>query len=369
MKETNNTDSNIPEKEIDLLDVASTVWSYKKNILIIIGVFIFLGLLFVKLSEKQFTASSKFIPRAADSNRMGGNLGGLASLAGINLGDMGSGSEIPPALYPTIISSVKFKKALLEAPVLPDGYSASMTYSQYYEDVYNPGPLHYVKTYTIGLPGTILSLFADTSRSSVEETAVQGDTSLIKLSKREVQHFSRLNGQIKVIPQDKQKIVELSFTMPEPLMAAQMARYAEALLQQELIAYKIQSAREQHNFTEQRFTEKKNEFETIQNRLAVFRDRNQNITSAIVMNQMDRLEAEYNFSFSIYTEMAKQLEQAKLQVSKDTPIFMVLEPVTIPTNRSSPNLIFIVIAFFIFGIIVSISYVFIKEVTLAFQHR
>jgi hypothetical protein len=38
--------------------------------------------------------------------------------------------------------------------------------------------------------------------------------------------------------------------MPEPLMAAQMAKYAEELLQKEVIEFKIQNAREQLKFTE-----------------------------------------------------------------------------------------------------------------------
>jgi len=369
MKELNNPNqSTKDENEIDLLDVAKTVWSYKKKIFMIIGGFVIVGAIFAKLSEKEFTASSTFIPQTSDKGGMSGNLGGLASLAGINIGDVSSTREIPPALYPTIISSVRFKKALIGAQLNPEGLNEQVTYAEYYENFYNPGPLYYIQKFTIGLPGEIIALLTGGSGRSKEELP-PADPSLMKLTNEEVRHFSRLQKQIRVQPSDKQQVVELSFIMPEPLMAAQMARYAEALLQQELIDYKIQSAREQLNFTEQRFIEKKNEFETIQNRLAVFRDRNQNITSAIAMNQLDRMEAEYNFSFNIYTELAKQLEQAKLQVSKDTPIFMVIEPVTIPTGRSAPKFFFIVLIFFVFGTIISICYVFGKEVMKGMQKR
>jgi len=149
--------------------------------------------------------------------------------------------------------------------------------------------------------------------------------------------------------------------MPEPLMAAQMAKYAQELLQNEVIAYKISNAREQLNFTEERFAEKKTEFDQIQSRLANFRDRNQNISSATAMNQMERLEAEYNFAFNIYTELAKQLEQAKLQVSKDTPIFSIIQPVTIPTEKSAPKRPLILVIFTILGLIISLAYIFGSE--------
>jgi uncharacterized protein involved in exopolysaccharide biosynthesis len=149
--------------------------------------------------------------------------------------------------------------------------------------------------------------------------------------------------------------------MPEPLMAAQMAKYAEELLQKEVIEYKIQNAKEQLKYTEARFEEKRIEFEKIQNKLANFRDRNQNLSSAMVLNQLEKLEAEYNFAFNVYSELAKQLEQSKLQVSQNTPVFSVIQPVAIPIEKSAPKRPLIVLVFAILGMIASLGYVFGKQ--------
>jgi uncharacterized protein involved in exopolysaccharide biosynthesis len=155
--------------------------------------------------------------------------------------------------------------------------------------------------------------------------------------------------------------VQLSVAMPEPLASAQMTKFAEQLLQKEVIAYKIQNAQEQLNFTEQRYLEKKKEFDEVQLRLGNFRDRNQNVTSSVVLNQMQKIEAEYNLVFNVYTELAKQLEQSKLQVSKDTPIFSLIQPVTVPAQKSAPRLILVLSGFVILGIILSLSYVLGKD--------
>lgn len=187
------------------------------------------------------------------------------------------------------------------------------------------------------------------------------DHGLINVSESEFEHFKRLDNQASIQFNDKEGFVSLSFAMPEPLMAAQMAKYAEELLQKEVIEFKIQNAREQLKFTEERFEEKKIEFEEIQNKLANFRDRNQNLSSAMVLNQLQKLEAEYNFAFSIYTELAKQLEQAKLQVSKDTPIFSIIQPVTIPIEKSAPKRTLIVIVFVLLGLIVALGDIFGRE--------
>lgn len=354
-KNTSSPQPTVNEDEIDLLALAKTLWLKRKTIVGITGVFVVLGLAVALLSPKEYTATSIFVPQVGESNRGGGSLGGLASLAGINLGSMGGGSEIPPSLYPKIVSSVNFKMAILDAPITVEGLDKPVTYREYYETMYDPGFMSAFKKYTIGLPGVLLSAL---SWGASEQVIKDTNDQLIRITRKEYGHFMRLDGQISVSPNDKEGIVSLAFVLPEPVMAAQMTRYAQDLLQEQVIAYKISNAQEQLKFTEERFKEKKKEFEEIQLRLANFRDRNQNIASAAVLNQQQRLEAEYNFAFSIYTELAKQLEQARIQVAKDTPVFSVIQPVTVPVEKSAPKRPLILIIFIILGGIMAVGYVF-----------
>lgn len=353
-KNTPSPQPNVNDDEIDLLALAKTLWLKRKTIVAIIGVFVVLGLAVALLSPKEFTANSVFVPQVSDQNRAGGSLGGLASLAGINLGGMGGGSEIPPSLYPKIVSSVNFRLAILDAPLSVDGLDKPVTYRHYYDSIHDPGVLSYIKKFTVGLPGLLLKSL----RGDSDEVVKDANDQLIRVSQEDFEHFKRMDAQISVTPNDKEGFVSLSFVLPEPIMAAQMARFAQDLLQEQVIAYKISNAQEQLKFTEERFEEKKKEFEEIQSRLANFRDRNQNIASAAVLNQQQRLEAEYNFAFSIYTELAKQLEQARIQVAKDTPVFSVIQPVTVPVEKSAPKRPLILVIFIILGGIMAIGYVF-----------
>lgn len=352
-KPSNNT----AEDEIDLLALAKTVWEKRKLLVSVTVSFMILGLAIAILSPKEFTASSTFIPQTSEGSKGGGSLGGLASLAGINLGSMGGSSEIPPSLYPKIVSSASFRKALLESKINVEGLEGAVSYKEYFEEIYSPGVLGLLKQYTIGLPGVIIKLI----KGEGTESSIETENGFINVSQEEFEHFKRLEQQLTVTPNDKEGFVSISFVLPEPLMAAQMTNFAQELLQKELIAYKIGNAREQLKFTEERFEEKKEEFEQIQARLSAFRDRNQNIVSAAAQNQLQRLEAEYNFAFNIYTELAKQLEQAKLQVAKDTPIFSIIQPVTVPTEKSAPKRPLILVIFTILGFIIGLGYVFGSE--------
>jgi hypothetical protein len=319
--------------------------------------FTIIGILVALVLKNEYTAGSTFVPQTSEQGKVGGNLGGLASLAGINLGGLAGGSEIPPSLYPKIVSSVNFRKDLLNARLNIQGNSQPITYQYYYDSIYRPGLIPIIAKYTFGLPGLLIKAI----KGNEQNGNASNDFGLINVSENEFEHFKRLDNQVSIQFNEKEGFVSLSFSMPEPLMAAQMAKYAEELLQKEVIEFKIQNAREQLKFTEERFEEKKIEFEEIQKKLANFRDRNQNLSSAMVLNQLEKLEAEYNFAFNIYTELAKQLEQAKLQVSKDTPIFSIIQPVTIPIEKSAPKRPLIVIVFVFLGLIFAFGYIFGKE--------
>ncbi|WP_194973846.1 Wzz/FepE/Etk N-terminal domain-containing protein [Aquiflexum lacus] len=343
--------------EIDLLELAKTVWDKKRLLVSIVAVSAILGIFVALVMQNEYTAGSTFVPQTSEQGKVGGNLGGLASLAGINLGGLAGGSEIPPSLYPKIVSSVSFRKDLLNATFNIQGNSQPITYQYYYDSIYRPGLIPSISKYTVGLPGLLIKAI----KGNKENSTSSNDFGLINVSETEFEHFKRLDKQVSIQFNEKEGFVSLSFSMPERLMSAQMAKFAEELLQKEVIEFKIQNAREQLKFTEERFEEKKVEFEEIQKKLASFRDRNQNLSSALVLNQLEKLEAEYNFAFNIYTELAKQLEQAKLQVSKDTPIFSIIQPVTIPIEKSAPKRPLIVIVFVFLGLILALGYIFGRE--------
>ncbi|WP_162417014.1 Wzz/FepE/Etk N-terminal domain-containing protein [Cyclobacterium roseum] len=341
--------------EIDLIGLVKAVWISRRLIISITLIFMVIGLLVALLSQKEYTASSTFVPQTAESGKNGSSLSGLASLAGINLGGVSGGSEIPPILYPKLVSSVPFRKMLLDAEISLPGSNEKVTYKKYYTQIYSPGILGIVKEYTLGLPGKLIKVFRNDSPITDSSAS---DQNLMIVSKEDYDLFKRLEGQLEVKSNDKEGFTSISFIMPDPKMAAQMAKFTESLLQKEVIAYKIQNAREQLKFTESQFEEKKEEFQKIQAELSNFRDRNQNIVSASVNNELQRLEAEYNFAFNIYTELAKQLEQAKLQVSKDTPVFSIIEPVTVPAEKSAPKRPLILIVFTFVGLVVALGVVF-----------
>jgi uncharacterized protein involved in exopolysaccharide biosynthesis len=57
-------------------------------------------------------------------------------------------------------------------------------------------------------------------------------------------------------------------------------------------------------------------------------------------------------------ELARQVEMARIQIRKDTPIFTVIEPVVVPNSRIRPRRTQIVILVTFLGVILGIVYSF-----------
>ena len=102
----------------------------------------------------------------------------------------------------------------------------------------------------------------------------------------------------------------------------------------------------------------------MQNKLADFNDSNLNIVTSAIINQRAKLEAEFNIINAVMVELSKQVEQRKLQVSEDTPVFSVIKEASMPVKKSSPKITQMVLIFGLIGFVMSSVYVLIKNLYL-----
>jgi LPS O-antigen subunit length determinant protein (WzzB/FepE family) len=368
-----NTKPTLPseEDEIDLIALAKTLWSGRKTIIKITLIFMAIGLFVAIFSEKEYTASTTIVP-ATQGKSIGGSLGGLAAMAGINLGSLGSDSGISPSLYPQIVNSIPFQKQLLQTPLTIEGQDKPITYTDYYTNVYSPSLLGYIKKFTIGLPGLILkAIKSKPVIASRHPELVEGEVKeqIQTITDDENQLIKQLKNQLAIDINDKDGYVSISATLPQSEAAAQLAKKAQELLQHYIINFKVQKSKEQLKFIQGRYQEKEKEFRNIQNQLASFKDRNQNINTTLAQSKLVQLQSEYDLAFSVYTELAKQLETQQLQVKQDTPVFTVLKPVTIPMEKAKPKRVLILVIWTFLGAIIGIGIVFGKEFMSSLKKR
>jgi len=352
----------IADDEIDLIALAKTFWSGRRTILISVLICGVLGLFIAISSSKEFVATTIMVPSGSDTDSKLGGLGGLAMMAGINIGSV-TGSELTPAVYPKIVSSLPFQLELMKTPLNFKEFSKPVTFFDYYTEIQKPNLL---LKYTIGLPGTILSAIKGKQTESVLPGREKGPLELTAKQQSVIEIISQL---ISLEANAKEGLITLSATMPEALAAAQLGQRAQELLQKYITEFKIKKAQTNLDFIQQRFDETAQKYEVAQQQLASFSDRNKNVSLATAKTEETRLNSQYNLIYGIYSELAKQLEQSKIQVKHDTPVFTIIEPISVPTKKSKPNRPMILLIWLFLGGVLGTAVVFGREFTSSIKNK
>ena len=343
------------EDQIDIIALLSKIWHRKKTILKTVAIFGVIGVFVALLTPNKYTASSMFTPNYSSQSSGSSGLKGLASLAGINIGSSsGSRKEISPMLYGKILESAVFKKELLDAPLKNLG--TLKTLRAYFIENTRTSILGTVKEYTIGLPSKIIGLF-----KKEEETIFAPLDGIQAVSEQDFEYFKAIDNILTIVINDKDGYIEMVGKSENPQIAAQVAKNAELILQNQIIAIKTKSSLELLKYLEEQYAAKKVLLRKAQNELSRFKDRNLNIATSSFSNNQTRLATELQTANSVFDNVVTQLEAVKFQVTKDTPVFSIIKPVVVPTEKSAPKRSLIVIIWLFLGMVIGIGYLLAKE--------
>lgn len=348
------------EDEIDLLALLMKIWQGKKTILKYFIIFLLIGIFVAIFSKKEYTATSMVLAQESNSSA-GGGLSGLASLAGINLGSS-SGELISPKLYKSIATSIPFLRKMAEVPIQTSQSSNPITYKEYCNKYQKTNALDIVKKYTIGLPGVIIGAFSSEEKEIVTSANMSGDSlQVYRVTPEEKGLFSSLSSQFQINVNDKDSTINFSFSLEDPVAAAQMLYQAKKTLQETIIAFKTQKAKSQLDFIEKQYEEAERNFKEKQLKLAAFQDSNRGLITAVPMTRQTQLQSEYSLANNVYIELAKQLENQKIKLQEDTPAFIDIEPVSIPLEKSKPKRGMIIAIWGFLGVVIGIGTIFGKD--------
>jgi len=252
-----------------------------------------------------------------------GNLGALAGMAGINLSAMlGDISGIRAEIYPQVISSYPFQNELMHQKFNFRGRKDPVSLYEFIstDTVKTAGKI--ILKYTLRLPWTIKSILFP-----IKNSKVKTDYGVVHLSKRDFKILERARNIVKVSVDEKTGLVTVS-------------------------------AEDKEEFVQERYEEKKKEYERVQKEFFDYKDRHRNIDPNRADLRFQQLSDEYDIVTSVYKGLAQQLEQSKISVKEHTPVFTVLEPAIVADEKSSPRRGLILFASLIIGGILGIGLVF-----------
>lgn len=335
--------------EIDLIDFFNIIWSNRRKIFITSAICGLIGIFFAFISPIEYKASMVMVPQTSNQQSKLGNFSSLIGLAGINLNTF-TNSDINPKLFPQILSSPAFILELMNSPLNFNDIEQPITFYDYYIKIKKQNP---VIKYTLGLPQIILKTFR---KKTLEK--INSDKEIIEMTEDQVKVENILSQKVSITLNDDDGSITISGNMPEPLAAALLVKAAQNLLQRQIIQFKIEKTKATLDFIQQRWDEAKINLQKTQKKRADFQDQNQNISSAKAKMEEEWINAESTLSMNIFSELSKQLEQTRIQLKEETPVFTIIKPIKVPSEKSQPRtLLFLIVSLFL-GLIIGTTLVF-----------
>ena len=321
------------EQEIDLMEYARKLWEARKTLLKAAGIAAVLGVVIALTTPRQYSVSVTLAPESSKSG--GGSLSGIASMLGMGGFSMGSDADaLNVMLYPNIVSSTPFILDLMDTQV--------KTMEEEQPDTTLAG---YLTEYTEkSLMGTVMSL---------PFRAIGGIVSMFKTEEpadtvsNTVNSFHLTKDQSKIVEGIKQLIVAnvdkktgittVSVTMQDPMVAAMVTDTVVQKLKEHITKYRVSKAEEDCKYWENLNNQRRDEYYAKQKSYAEYVDANKNVVLQSVQIEQERLQNDMNLAYQVYSNVATQLQMARAKVQEAKPVFVIVEPASVPLQASGTS--------------------------------
>ena len=336
---SNQIENNFKEEdEIDIIALLKTLWIGKKLIVITTILFFIIGCIVALLSPIVYTAQTTFVPQVSEDQMSSTNkgLGSLASLAGINLnqGSTNNDSYLSPLLYSKIANSDEFSLKLIKEDLI------SLN-----------GEKFTLKEYML-------------SDTELENNEVK-NKEIIKgynfISEQEFNLVSSFKQKFSIVLNSKDGYIEVIAKDKDAFISTQLVKIITKNLQSRIIELRTNKIKQRLEYSKEQYELKQEEFDLLQKKLAEFKDSNKNISTASFMSELQKLESEYQLQQNILMTLASEYNNNKIKLNKNTPIFSVIDEVSVPNQRSEPKRALIALTFMFSGIVLSTLYLLFKD--------
>jgi hypothetical protein len=143
----------------------------------------------------------------------------------------------------------------------------------------------------------------------------------------------------------KDKNVTVFTKMPNAFQSAVVGKAVLENLLRYIIAFKTHKQLNQIEFLEKRVYDSEERYKKAQQNFAGYKDNTLGIILQSAQTREQILNNELTIAFNIYNQFSVQLEQAKVDLKKETPYFSILEPISIPGAPVEPSIVTFIIKY------------------------
>ena len=323
--------NNIPEEqEIDIMELISKLW--KKRMMVIkwciAGAIV--GLVVGFSIPKTYKAGATLAPET--EQRMGSGVSSIASMMGVSLDN--SVDAISVEMFPDVVASTPFIYGLFDLPVTFERKDSVITtdlldYMLEYQK--SPWWSAIIQTPFKAL-GWVMSIGKE--KESDELPAELNPQNLPKKVRGVVKYFRE---NILVNVDKKTGKTQISLEMQDPLVVATVVEAVMENLKDYMSDYRTSKVRQDVENLSVIFEQRKQDYYAAQQAYAQYVDGNRSVALRSAQAESERLQQEMNLAYQVYSQIATQLEAARIKEQEAKPVFAVLEPVAIPNQKAAPS--------------------------------
>lgn len=329
MQENNYT--NLPdEQEIDIMELISKLWKNRKMVIKWCVVGAIIGLVAGFSIPKTYRASATLAPET--QQRVGSGVSSIASMMGVSLDN--STDAIDYEMYPDVVASTPFLFELLDLQVkTADGQIDTTLQCYILNHQKSPWWSH-----VIGAPFKALSwAISLVKQEEEEESGDVAELDIFNLPKDERMAIAYLSKNIMVSVDKKTGKTQMSLEMQDPLVVATVLDAVVNNLKDYMSDYRTSKSRQDVANLSIICEQRKQDYYAAQKAYALYTDSNKNIVLNSSKAEGQRLQQEMNLAYQVYSQVATQLEGARIKTQQDKPVFAVLKPVSVPMKKAGPS--------------------------------
>lgn len=321
------------EPEIDIMELIGKLWKKKSMIIKWCVAGAVIGLVAGFSIPKTYTSSVTLAPET--QQRTNSSVSSIASMMGFNLNN--SIDAISVEMFPDVVHSVPFITELLDLPVEFE-WKDEMVQATLLDYM-----LEYQKSpwwsYVINAPFKALGWVMSIGKPDVEEEEITTETVLdpFNLPKKVRGVVKFFTENIIVSVDKKTGKTSMSLEMQDPRVVATVMNAVVGNLKTYMSDYRTSKSRQDVENLSKICEERKADYYKAQQAYAKFVDANKSVILLSAQAERERLQQEMNLAYQVYSQVATQLEGARIQEQQAKPVFVIINPVTLPIKRTAPS--------------------------------
>lgn len=320
------------EQEIDIMELISKLWKKKTMIIKWCVVGAVIGIVVGFSIPKTYSSSVTLAPET--QQRTNSSVSSIASMMGVNLNN--SVDAISVEMFPDVVHSTPFIVELFELPVQFEwkGEMMNTTLLDYMLEYQKSPWWTPVMQAPFKALGWVMSLVSGKEEETEGVAGPLDPTNLPKKERGVVKFFAE---NIMVNVDKKTGKTSMSLEMQDPHVVATVLNAVVENLKEYMSDYRTSKARQDVENLAEICTERKADYYKAQQAYAKFVDANKSVILQSAQAERERLQQEMNLAYQVYSQVATQLEGARIQEQQAKPVFAIIDPVTIPLQRSAPS--------------------------------